>query len=384
MLAWLALVLPACQLPSPKTGPLRDRGDWGTIRAQVKLQLADKQMTGGAFADATRTLNEAIALDPTLPRAFARLAEANLELGNLASAQEALDVARKQNLSSAELTYMQGVVDEQQEHTDSAYKNYAAARKLDAKNVDYVVAEAETLVEQDRPREALALLQSVRGKVDDESTIELLAARVATLVGDDEQALRHYRAALSGKSESDAVREELGLLLARMKRCNEALPLLNEAIERNPETFGAVFRALAQCLLNSADPEGAIAALGGYIKSHPTDGAAQLLFAQAAIAAHDLLSASAALDAASRHGSRQGEVGLLRAVIDFKRGDFDRAESRLAALGDLVDEDPDVLCLIGEVRLSQQRSAEARTYFERALRADPKSSWAQRRIRDSG
>jgi len=382
VLATVALVLPGCQLP--KTGPLRDRPDWGAVRSQVKLQLADKQMTGGAFADATRTLKEAIALDPAQPRAYARLAEAQMELGNLASAQETLNLARTQNLSSAELAYMQGVVDEQQEQTESAHQNYAAARKLDAKNVDYVVAEAEALVEQERPREALTLLESVRGKVDDEATIELLAGRIAVLVGDDEKALRHYRAALAHNATNNVVREELGLLLARLKRCNEALPFLNESVERNPEAFGEVYRALAQCLLDNNDPQGVVAGLRGYLKKHPTDGAAHLLYAQAAIATNDLLAAEVALDAASRHHTHRGTVELLRAVIDFKRGDMERAEARLASMGDLGGDDPEILCLIGEMRLSQERTAEARTYFERALRVDPQNSWAKRRMRDTG
>lgn len=383
-IALFTLVLPACQLPATKTGPLRDRGDWSVVRSKVKLQLAEKQMNGGAYADAVRTLDEAIRMDPTNPAAYASMAEAHLELGNLASAQEVLNAAKGQKLSTAELSYMQGVVDEQKENTTSAHQNYAEARKRDTKNVDYVVAEAEALVEQDRAREALELLKSVRGKVDDEATINLLAARIATLIGDEEQAVRHYRAALSGKSGNPAVREELALLLVRMKRCDEALPLLNEAVEKSPTAYGAVFRALAKCLMDSGDPEGAVAALQKHLKANPADGAGQLLLAQAALAADELLTASNALDAASRHAGREGDVEMLRAVLDMKRGDFDRAESRLAVLGRAVESDPEVLCLIGEVRLSQDRTTEARVYFERALAVDPKNDWALRRVRDAG
>ena len=383
-IALFALVLPACQLPAPKTGPLRDRGDWSVVRSKVKLQLAEKQMTGGAYADAVRTLDEAIRMDPTNPAAYASMAEAHLELGNLASAQEVLNAAKGQKLSSAELSYMQGVVDEHKENTTSAHQTYAEARKRDTKNVDYVVAEAEALVEQDRAREALELLKSVRGKVDDEATINLLAARIATLIGEEEQAVRHYRAALAGKSGNPAVREELALLLVRMKRCNEALPLLNEAVERNPTAYGVVFRALAKCLMDSGDPVGAVAALQKHLKANPTDGAGQLLLAQAALAADELLTASTALDAASRHAGREDDVEMLRAVLDMKRGDFDRADSRLAVLGHAAESDPEVLCLIGEVRLSQDRTTEARVYFERALAVDPKNDWALRRVRDAG
>lgn len=380
--ALLSLALPACQQGGLKTGPLRDRGDWNVVRSKVKLQVAEKQMTGGAYVDATRTLNEAITLDPMSTSAYASLAEAHLELGNLASAQEVLDAARRQNLTSAALTYMQGVVDEQKENGKSAHENYAAARKLDSKNVDYVVAEAEALVEQDRAREALELLRSVRGKIDNESTIELLAARISALVGEEEQAVRHYRAAIAGRSGNTAIREELALLLVRMKRCQEALPLLNEAVERNPDSFGAVFRALSKCLMDSGDPEGAIAALTPYLKGNPTDGAAQILLAQAALAVDDLPTAGTALDAAARYAGRKSDVELLRAVLDMKRGDFDRAESRLAAIGD--GGDPEVLCLIGEMRLSQDRTPEARTYFERALVVDPQNDWAKRRMRETG
>lgn len=380
----LLLPLSACQLPPGKKTTVSDKNDWNVVRARVKLQLAEKQMAGAAYADAVRTFNEAIALDPAGAAAYAGLAEAHLELGNLASAQEALDAARRRACSSPALFYMQGLVDEQQDRNESALENYAAARVRHPKNVDYVVAEAETLVELNRAGEALELLRASRDGVDDVSTVELVMARVSALLGNSEQAVRHYRAALAGRSDHPAAREELALLLAKLNRCDEALPLLTRTLERQTPSAGPVVRAAAQCRLETGDAGGAAAVLNPYVRENPADAAAQLLRAQIALALEDGMTAAVALDAAARHGGSAQEIEILRVVLDLRRGDLDRAESRLVSLHDRAAGDPEVLCLMGELHLARQRPAEARRCFEQVLAANPKNSWAAQRLRESG
>jgi len=72
------------------------------------------------FMDAAETLAGAVALAPTQPEVYALLAKAHLEAGKTASAEQAIAAARNVGLTSAELTYLGGVILEQRGELEKA------------------------------------------------------------------------------------------------------------------------------------------------------------------------------------------------------------------------------------------------------------------------
>jgi predicted Zn-dependent protease len=133
---------------------------------------------------------------------------------------------------------------------------------------------------------------------------------------------------------------------------------------------------LAACHLSLNDPLSARDVLIDYARSHPRDGAAQLLLAKAAMATDDLVTATRAIDLAERWGSSHSDIGFVRAAIQWRWGNTDEA---LDTLDDLLEANPhdvDAQCLRGEVLASQQRVEESANAFYRALQIDPTNSWA--------
>ncbi len=434
-IACAGMLLTACNTLTHANAKKQAEQQWRHVRARIKFQLAEQQYQGRLFEEAARTVAESLALDPKQVDAYVVLARANLELSQIGSAQATLDAAGLAGLESPDLLYTQGVIFEQQGHVDSALERYAEAQSLDNANVDYLVATAECLVATGRAPEALSLLDEYIHQLDDSGTVSVLAAHVAALMGDTQGATQRLAEAVVPPASRELVAQELGVLLARSGRCEQAIavlqPLLSETsrglqparnIEspssrglqpaRNIESpssrglqpartpGGAVRRALAACYLTFNDPTAARDILVDYAHGHPDDTLAQLLLAKAALATDDMLSALRALDllekqcGGGRCGAARGgagfqpaahpEVKLLRAVVQWRRGDFEGAAANLQEILTSNPQDVEAHCLLGEIFLARQCPEAARAHFGQALRIDPECAWALAALQSSG
>src|SRR5262245_11384428 len=84
----IAIGQPGCQTASTHAeAKVQAEQRWSKVRGQVKLQLARQQVERGLFDDAIKTLEEAVALDPTSVEGYAYLARANLEKGRASTAE---------------------------------------------------------------------------------------------------------------------------------------------------------------------------------------------------------------------------------------------------------------------------------------------------------
>ncbi|MHC4697383.1 MAG: tetratricopeptide repeat protein [Planctomycetota bacterium] len=392
-IALAATLLTACNTLTHTNAKKQAEQQWRQVRARVKFQLAEQQYLGRLFEEAAHTVAESLALDPKQADAYVVLARASLELSRIGSAQQALDAARAAGLESPDLIYTQGVIFEQQGRIQAALERYAEAQSLDETDVDYLVATAECLVATGRAPEALSLLDEYAHQLDDSGTVSVLAAHVAALTGDTEGATQRLAEAVVPPASRDMVAQELGILLARSGRCDQAVailqPLLAETsrgLSRRAGTRtpgGAVRRALAACYLTFNDPAAARDTLVDYAQAHPDDTLAQLLLAKAAVATDDMLTALCAIDLLKQHEPNHPEVRLLHAVVQWRRGNLDAAA---ASLQDMLTTDPqdvEAHCLFAEILLTRQRPEAARTHFEQALRIDPDCTWALAGLKSS-
>ena len=143
-------------------------------------------------------------------------------------------------------------------------------------------------------------------------------------------------------------------------------------------------RALAACYLTFNDPATARDTLVDYAQAHPDDTLAQLLLAKAAVATDDMLTALRALDLLRQYEPNHPEVRLLRAVIQWRRGNLDGAAASLQDVLATKPQDVEAHCLLAEILLTRQRPEAARTHFEQALRIDPDCTWALAGLKPSG
>jgi len=357
--AALAMSVTACQsLPSSARKAEGER-HWNQVRGRVKLQLAVQQFQSGQFDESIRTATESVALDPSNPAHYCLLARANLELSRPASAAQALAAADRAGARSPDLLYTEGVILEQQDRLEAALEKFSQALAQDQNRLDYFVAQIECLIGLNRFDEARRLLEERTADFDDRGALAALAAHVARLLGDDAEAVRQYRRAVSAYPGNRLIAEELGLLLVQEGSFAEAVPLLKQLVSAKggDEASGAVRRGLAESYLALGDSESAVGTLADYVVAHPRDSLAQLLLAKAAIDEGDLGRALRAIDLAHREQPNQPEVLFVKALLEWKRGDLLIAAADLAAVLDRNPDDADAQRLQTEIRRIQSLTA---------------------------
>ncbi len=370
-----------CQAPSHSEAKQLAEQRWKEVRAGVKLQLARQQYEGRRFEDVVQSATESIALDARRVEPYVLLAQASLELSKPASAEQALDAARRAGLDSADLHYMRGVIFEQRNDIQAAVDEFARARTMNPNKVEYVIAHAECLVALDRPSEALVILDESLHRFDDNGTIAVLAGRVATLLGDWEGAASRLGQASVLLNSSPIVAEELGLLYVRIGRCEEAVALLRPLIESAGESESAsVRRGIAACYLALGVPALAKEVLIDYARLHVADGPAQLVLAKAALETNDLLTAARAIDLAEQAAPGRGETALVRAAVQWRRREYGSAAETLYGLLERDPANVEAYCLLSEVLRSQGQADAARDCLERALQIDPSCTLARQAL----
>jgi len=375
-----AISATSCKSLTPRDNKAAAHERWSQVRGRFKYQLARQQFDGGLFQEAILNATEAISLDPKEVDAYVVLARANLELGKPATAETTIQAASQAGLVSPELAYTEGVILELRQDPETAASRFSHARELNPRKVEYLVAEVECLVALGRLDDARRILNDCRHQYDDTATVAMLAAHLANLSGDTEIAVDSYRRAWEDARESPSVNRELGLILAKSNRCSEAIPHLRTVVEawaKGIPDEGAVRRALAACYLDAGSPDAAIDALRDYAAPHPDDALAQVLLAKAALAADDMVTALRAADQAWRSDPHRVEVRLVRATVQFRRGEHDAAAAILYDLLANQPNDIDAMCLLAEVLRARRQNEGARGYFQRALDLNPQCAWAK-------
>ncbi len=364
--ATLGGVICGCQTPSHTQAKQQAEKRWHEVRGRVKFQLAKQQYDGGLFDEAAQTLSEAIALDPMRVEAYVLLARAYLEKSKFASAQQAIDAAKRIGLESADLHYTQGVLLEQRDELDAALAEYDQARILNPADVDVLVARIECLVAAGRAEEALEIAEKNVDRFDASATLSAIAGHLALSLGEEERAVQHFQRASIDARGDPVISAELGLLLARLGRCSQAVPLLAEIVSDAVTTIGIQRRALAACHLTLGDPTAAKGVLLGYAADHPTDVTAQVLLAQACLETDDQPTAARALELAAERAPNDPNVLLTRAALHWRRTEYPVAAELLYTLLETDPEHADAYRLLAQVLRDQNQPDDAESCLRRA------------------
>lgn len=376
----VALPIVGCATMTHNERKIEAQTRFAKVRAGFQLQIAQQAFTNGQFEDAALAAAESLHMDPTEAGAYELLAKANLALGHGQAAETVLDAAEKEGLTTADLLYLRGIIFEYRDQRERAVAEFAAAWELEPGRAEFLTAQAECLVELDRPRVALRLLDEHRNEVDHGASIAVLAAKIAALLDDRGQMVRRYREALSATrgGYSEGARQ-LGLLLVDLERFAEALELLEPLLSAAPpEESGTLRFALARCYLATDRSSDALEMLKDVSAG---DSAAQLALARAAIETGDHLTALRASSAAAKIHPGDPTAQLARALAQWRRRDHGAAASTLFDLLARHPGDVDAHCLLGEVLRDRRRFEAAKTHFDRALELDPACVWAHEALR---
>ncbi|MFQ5463537.1 MAG: tetratricopeptide repeat protein [Phycisphaerae bacterium] len=367
-----------CHTTQHATAKLQAQQRWGTVRAEIKLQLAQQAFDHFRFAEAAEAASEAIALDATLLDGHVLLAQSRIAESKTSEARRIIATARRAGLAGPELDYTEGMLLEWQGRPEEALALYARARSQHATRADYLIAQVECLVALDRAEVAMRLLNETRRAFDDNPEVMLLAGRTAEFLNQPRQAVRWLQDAYARGAGSFDIALAFGRALATTGRFLEAVsvldPLLGSNLSESDES--EVRRTLAIAHLAHGQAESALRVITPQAQRHEDDTLAQVLQARAALALGDTSTASRAIDRALRGTSKSTQPRILQALLQKQSGATGDAAATLFDV--LADHPADVEahCLLAEVMIVSKRFDAARVHFRKAIQLQPGCLWA--------
>lgn len=369
---------------------------WEAVRGSVKLQLAEEHLKSGRLDDAQRAIEEAMAMCPNDPKAYVLTTRLRLEQGQLAEAREAIAVAAELNNTDPEIPYFAGLVAQRYGDLESAYEHYSAACAAAPNVADYVLARAETLVNLDRPAEALEVLQSRLNDFDRNVPMRMLAARICRILGLRGPAIAYTREAVRIGEDDPRLAAELGLTLVWAGRYRDAIDVLTPVIDRprkapagesdpkdaesDDTPSPSVRRALARAYVETGQGTKAIDVLKPVLAANSDDLIAWTLCARASLLMGDLDLSNEALQKAQGKGPATPEMHVLSAYTALRRGDFARARNEAELALKLDGRLAMAHCVAGEAAEALGQKEVAIASYEAALDIDPESRFARQRI----
>jgi len=335
------LLLSGCSSVNGPTQHEKATQEWNAARASALAALAADQYQQGNFDKCDETLAQALALQPDNIDMRLLAAKLALEQGKLEYAEAHLAIARTKAPKNATADYLTGIVYQRWQQFDKARDEYTEAAKKNPAEVSYVLA----------------------------------AAEMSVALGKPDLALQQLRAALPYFEHSAPLRDEIGLLLTSKKQYGEAATALQEACRL--ATDDAMIREhLAFALFfdkRYAEADLAfdrIAGLPDYETRADVQAALAECQAQIGQFANAQRNYQAAIDLDTANAGYW--LGLSKATLQL--GDLPGADVSLRKSLSINANSSEAHCLLGYLRLKQNRPADAMDAFRKASQLDPHDS----------
>lgn len=305
----------------------------------------------------------------------------------LADAQDAVDHQDYATAAEKYQAYLAKKPDDALVHYDLGYAYTVLRRPADAKaeyekaiSLDPKMASAYqnlglTLIPTD-PAGAVAPLQRAAELMPEDARTKWLLGVALEAAKKDDLAIEQYDAAAKLDSKSVDIRNSLGFALLRTGRTADAEAAFREAIALQPtgEPANDAHKGLLQALLAEKKMDAAATELGAQLEAHPNDAPMRLEHASLLADAGKDDDALAELDRAAAAGPESLRALRLRALIYFRKKDYDHAVPALTKAIALAPTDPDLPAQLGHVYLDKKDYTSAVNELVVAVKMNPGSN----------
>lgn len=305
----------------------------------------------------------------------------------LADAQDAVNRQDYATAAQKYQAYLAKKPDDALVHYDLGYAYTALQRPADAKSeyekaisLDPKMASAYqnlglTLISTD-PVAAIVPLQRAAELMPEDARTKWLLGVALEAAKKDELAIEQYEAAAKLDSKSVDIRNSLGFALLRTGKTADAEAAFREAIALQPtgEPANDAHKGLLQALLAQKKMDAAATELGAQLEAHPNDAGMRLEHASLLADAGKDDDALAELDRAAAAGPESLRTLELRALIYFRKKDYDHAVPVLTKAIALAPTDPDLPAQLGHVYLEKKDYPNAVNELVVAIKMNPGSN----------
>jgi superkiller protein 3 len=284
-------------------------------------------------------------------------------------------------------TYLAEKPDDAVAHYDLGYAYTALQRPADAKTeyekaiaLDPKMASAYqnlglTLIPSD-PAAAIEPLQHAAELMPEDARTKWLLGVALEAAKKDALAIEQYEAAAKLDPNSVDIRNSLGFALLRTGRASDAEAAFREAIGLQPsgEAASPAHKGLLQALIAEKKNDEAATELGVYLEAHPNDAAMRLEHASLLVDAGKDDDALAELDRAAAGGPESFRALRLRALIYFRKKEYDKAIPVLKSAVALAPNDPDLPAQLGHAFMENKDYPDAVNELVVAIKMNPSSN----------
>lgn len=232
-----------CQSPQQEAREAALRR-WNHARAEVKVKLAADQLEAGDVDAAAGELAEADRLDPDNPNHVVLEARVCLAKGQLNAAERILESAQLEGNNQAEAEYLLGLVRQQQQRWEDALAAFLHATELNPDELEYVVAAVQTWLQLGEAQVALEFLEKRTTQFAWMTAYQSARAECQEQLGNWSAAASTWQRIVDGGEDDEVLRQRLAVALFHAQRYVEAVPVLQDLLQNQPEVMGGWLRLM--------------------------------------------------------------------------------------------------------------------------------------------
>ncbi|MEM7626848.1 MAG: tetratricopeptide repeat protein [Planctomycetota bacterium] len=376
----LASSLFGCATHSSHEGWVNDADSrWKSLRSTALLEMAKDRFEAGALDQAEKTVTEAAAIDSTNPQLHLLAGRIALERGQLERAYRLFQLSADLNANEPDTFYYQGVILQRWKQYDAALEAYQSAYDLDKDNPARLLAIGETLVELDRPQDAIELLEEKKYYFDQNAGLRALLGHLYRMQGEPRLAVEAFRQATTLDAENMRLHEELAFSQVEAGNFADAATTLRMLLALPEyENRSDLKRSLAQAEAETGRLQSAREIYIELTRDDPSHTADWLRLGEVSWKLDDTGGALIAANRAISLSPQREEGYLLAGMVWQKRGRVQDALEMFDRAAELAPQDATPLILRGLSLQKTDRLAAAAEAYEEALRRDPEDRRAER------
>jgi tetratricopeptide (TPR) repeat protein len=212
---------------------------WQQTTSEIKLSAAMEQFEAGQYEQAKAVAQQCIDSGLNLPDAHLLYGKLLLVEDKGTDAVKELRLAVELDEELGEGWYWLGLATEgpppflssTEDKGEQALIYYNKALALNPTNVDYILAVAEMYAEQEKPEEAIKLLEEKIAAMPREISLKTAAADLMWRAGENERAVELYKQVML-ISDDDSIAEALGYCYVFSGQWREGAEIFNKLIEQ--------------------------------------------------------------------------------------------------------------------------------------------------------
>ena len=350
---------------------------WNATRVGVMLQLAQQQYEVGDYDKCRKTLDEAFSTKAPSAQLHVLAAKVEIEKGSLEAAADHLQTAARIDPNSPEPFYLLGVVYQRWQKNDVAADYYQQAWDRKPSEAMYMMAVAEMKISLGKLDDAKKILQDKEVYFEQSAALRIALGRIAAKQKDHAMACKYYRDAVILLPEDQHVRRSYAEELYYAGKYADAASIFEDMKKdaKGSEKEGLEL-LLAECDLNLRRPFDARSNLQEVVRDNPNDTVAYLLLAETCVETGDTSIALASAHKVLRLEPENVKAMIVDAVILQRQRNWADSRAMLEKALKLSPGNSTVLCMIGRSADELGNKPEAVAFYQKAVEANPKDTWA--------